>query len=292
MKFWEKPLRTIFKFLARKPVQNFQSKSVEQVLKRSLHMLDAQTLAELKTYIKQQQTAEGGFADRGGKCDLYYSLFGCFLAEALEINDVFPALKGYIEKVVQTQQLKGVYLHTAAILYVKLFDAESFPQALRLKVHQDLLNPENKQGAYSGFMSMLTFYYLKDYYGLYRVQKRLKSIGIRSEIPCSVTAALLVLQACFGKPIQSLEKQLHTFYIEDGSFKAITRAPAGDLLSTGVALYALRFANADIRMIAPDCLAYADSLYTDGGFCATVFDVQPDVEYTFYGLLALGSLSN
>lgn len=292
MKFWEKPLKTICKFLARKPLRKFQSQSIEQTLKNSLQMLDEQTIAELKAYIKQQQTIQGGFADRGGKCDLYYSLFGYYIAEALDMQEVMPSLKEYVKKVVQTHNLKGVHLHTAAILYAKLFDAETFPKALQLKVHQDLLHPENKQAAYAGFMSMLTFYYLKDYYGLYKVQKRLKSIGTRNEVPCSVTAALLVLQACFDKPIQSLEKQLHSFYLENGSFKAIAKAPAGDLLSTGVALYAFRFANSDMRIIAPNCLAYVDSLFADGGFCATVYDVQPDVEYTFYGLLALGSLSN
>lgn len=292
MKFWEKPLKIICKLLARKPLWKFQSQSIEHMLKRSLQMLDEQTIAELKAFIRQQQTNQGGFADRGGKCDLYYSLFGYYVAEALDMQEVIPSLKEYVRNVVQTHDLKGVHLHTAAILYAKLFDAESFPKALRLKVHQDLLNPENKQGAYSGFMSMLTFYYLKDYYGLYRVQKRLKSIGSRTGIPCSVTAALLVLQACFGKPTQSLEKELHSFYIEDGGFKAITKAPAGDLLSTGVALYALQFANSDIRIIAPGCMGYVDSLFSAGGFCATVYDVQPDVEYTFYGLLALGSLSN
>jgi hypothetical protein len=291
MKFWEKPLKTIFKIAARQPVRKFQSASIELVLKMSLHMLDDQTINKLKAFIKQQQTSEGGFADRAGKCDLYYSLFGCYITEALDMHEAMPQLKEYIKNVVQNNNLKGVYLHTAAILYAKLFDTETFPTVLKTKVHQDLLHTEYKQGTYSGFISMLTFYYLKDYYGLYRVQKHLKSIGARTEMPCSVSAALLVLRECFGKPTQSLEKQLHSFRLDNGSFKAITRAPAGDLLSTGVALYAFRFANSDIRIIAPGCLGYIDSLFSGGGFCATVYDVQPDVEYTFYGLMALGSLS-
>jgi hypothetical protein len=193
---------------------------------------------------------------------------------------------------VQSSDLKDVHLHTAAILYAKLFSEENVPDMLRKKNRRDLLHSKNKQGAYSGFMNMLTFYYLKDYYGLYMVQKRLKNISNNKETPCSVIAALMVLQECFGKPVQALEKQLHSFYCNTGSFKAITGAPSGDLLSTAVALYALRFADSDIRIVAPDCLGYVDSLFSDGGFCATMYDMQPDVEYTFYGLLALGSLSD
>jgi hypothetical protein len=292
MKFWEKPLKSIFNIPARKPVRKFQTKSIELVLKKSLYMLDDQTIDKIKAFTKQQQTDMGGFADRAGKCDLYYSLFGYFIAEALDMQEVIPSLKNYVKNVVQSCDLQGVHLHTAAILYAKLFDTQTFPKVLRLKVHRDLLHSENKHDAYSGFMSMLTFYYLKDYYGLYKVQRRLKSIGTHTKTPCSVTAALMVLQECFGKPVQSLEKQLHSFLLKDGCFKAITGAPSGDLLSTGVALYALHFADSDIRIIAPDCLGYVDSLFSGGGFCATVYDVQPDVEYTFYGLMALGALTD
>lgn len=255
-------------------------------------MLDDQTIAELKAFIKNHHTIKGGFADRAGTCDLYYTLFGGYIAEALDMKEIMPSLKAYVKNVAQTNDLNGVHLHTAAILYAKLFDAETFPEPLKVKVRHDLLDLDNKQGAYSGFMSMLSFYYLDDYYGLYMVQQRLKNIGHRTEIPCSATAAQFVLQECFKKPRQSLETQLYTLYLNDGSFKAISRAPSGDLLSTGVALYALRFANSDIRIIAPACLSYIDSLFSGGGFCATVYDVQPDVEYTFYGLLALGSLSD
>ena len=68
-------------------------------------------------------------------------------------------------------------------------------------------------------------------------------------------------------------------------------APCEDLLSTAVALYALHFLDADIRIMKPDCLIFIDDLYDNGGFRATKYDSVTDVEYTFYGLLALGSMS-
>jgi hypothetical protein len=292
MKFWEKPLKIIFKLAARKPLQKFQANPIEKVLKNSIQMLDAQTLEELSTFVKKQQTNEGGFADRAGNCDLYYSLFGCFIAEALDIPEVIPSLKKYVKKIVQTHNPKGVYLHSAAILYAKLIGAETLPPDFKKKIYAEFSHPENQQAAYSSFLSLMTFYYLEDYVGLYHVQKGLKAFDANVEKPCPATAAQLVLRHCFGKPILKIEKQLHSFYAKNGSFKAINRAPIGDLLSTAVALYAFKFANSDIRLIKPDCLTYVDSLFSEGGFCATTLDTSPDVEYTFYGLLALGALSN
>ncbi|MFA6403235.1 MAG: hypothetical protein WCX31_16675 [Salinivirgaceae bacterium] len=290
MKFWEKLLRTISKRVARKTLQKFQANSMERVLKNSLQVIDAQTLAEMRVFLIKQQTAEGGFADKGGNCDLYYSLFGCYVAEGLHVPEVMPLLKQYVKNVVQTHDLKGVYIHSAAILHAKLFGAETLPSTFIKRLDTDLYHGEKEHTAYSGFLGLMTFYYLGDYLGLYRIQKKLKSIKSNSEMPCSVTAAQLVLRHCFCQPTKDMEKRLYAFYRNDGSFSAINQAPIGDLLSTAVALYALRFVNSDIRMIKPDCLNYVDSLYSEGGFCGTAIDTSLDVEYTFYGLLALGSL--
>jgi hypothetical protein len=179
-----------------------------------------------------------------------------------------------------------------AILYAKLFGHETLPSAFLKEVRNDFFKAENQQALYSDFLSLMTFYYLEDYSGLYKIQQKLKTIDITTEMPCPVTAAQMVLQHCFGKSTCEMEKRLNSFYREKGNFAAISRAPIGDLLSTAVALYSLMFVKADIRIIKPDCLSYVDSLYTEGGFCATFLDADPDVEYTFYGLLALGALSN
>ena len=84
---------------------------------------------------------------------------------------------------------------------------------------------------------------------------------------------------------------INTYYRGNGGFAALHLAPGEDLLSTAVALYALHFLDADIRIMKPDCLIFIDDLYDSGGFRATKYDSVTDVEYTFYGLLALGSMS-
>ncbi len=292
MKFWEKLLKTIFKLIAGRTFQKFQTNSIENVLKRSTRLIDPQTLSEMRRFVIKQQTPSGGFADKGGNCDLYYTLFGCYISEALDLPEVMPLLREYVKIVVQTDNLKGVYLHSAAILYAKLFGLETLPSGFLKEIQNGFSKAENQQAVYSDFLSLMTFYYLEDYSGLYQIQQKLKTIDITTEMPCSVTAAQMVLQHCFGKSICEIEKRLNSFYREKGNFAAISRAPIGDLLSTAVALYSLMFVKSDIRIIKPACLSYVDSLYSEGGFCATVLDADPDVEYTFYGLLALGALSN
>jgi hypothetical protein len=283
MKFWGIFSKTIFRLFAERSFRKLRTYSIETLLARSLRMIDPQTVTEIRTYIKSQQTILGGFADRGGKCDLYYSLFGYYLAEALGIDEVKPVLKEYLKDVIMTEKLSGIYQKCAVILYIKLFGTGTLPSALR--------KPEPIAAQYADFINLLAYYYSEDYLSLAVISHKLKRINFSTEMPCSVTAADLILKDCLKKTVEEPWKRMKTFY-KNGSFSAFNKTAQGDLLSTGVALYALRFVNSDLSIIKPDCLNFIDLLYSDGGFCATISDPVPDVEYTFYGLLALGSLSD
>lgn len=283
MRFLETFSKSIFRLAAGRSLKKIRANSVENVLSRSLRLLDEATRLELREFIKKKQTSEGGFPDRAGKCDPYYTLFGFFIADALGIKEVMPALRSYVDTTSVSGNLKGINQKCAVILSVKLSGTANLPESLR--------NNEKIHVPYSDFINMLVYYYSEDFYSLYRVRRKLRRLAGRSDLPCSVTAANLVLEGCTGSETGVTDRRLRDFYRGNGSFSAVKGAPQGDLLSTGVALYALRFINSDIRIIKPDCLAWIDSLYSDGGFCATSFDTEPDVEYTFYGLLALGALS-
>src|SRR5512133_176302 len=91
--------RNIFKLFAESSFRKIRTNSIETVLARSVRMIDPQTVSEIRTYIKNQQTITGGFKDRGGNCDVYYSLFGCYIAEALGIVEIRPSLKEYVKNV-------------------------------------------------------------------------------------------------------------------------------------------------------------------------------------------------
>ena len=97
MKFWVKFLKTLYKLAASRTLKKIQAKSIESVLKNSISMLDPDMVNEIRFFIIDKQTPEGGFSDRAGKCDIYYSLFGYLVAEALNIKEVNETLKKYVK---------------------------------------------------------------------------------------------------------------------------------------------------------------------------------------------------
>ncbi len=291
MKFWGRFSRSIFKVAARSKIRKLQPKFIESVLAKSTSMLQPEMLAEIHSFIMRKQTASGGFANRGGECDLYYSLFGFYLSEAFSIEEVKDPLRKYVKEVVSANNLKGVYLYCGAILYAKLIGTNSTNEKLRKEIVTELNNSHSKQPEYSRFMGILALYYLEDFLNIYRIVNQHSKSYTAGSHPCPVIAAKAVLLEMAGNQQAESVALLKSFYRENGGFAALHRASEEDLLSTGVALYALNFLDADLRLIKPDCLTFVDSLYNNGGFRATFSDTMPDVEYTFYGLLALGSMS-
>ena len=73
---------------------------------------------------------------------------------------------------------------------------------------------------------------------------------------------------------------------ETGGFFASEVAPVPDLLSTAVAVFTLRLIDERPRLAA----RFIEAHWLDmGSFAPTLLDEYSDVEYLFYGLLALGS---
>lgn len=73
---------------------------------------------------------------------------------------------------------------------------------------------------------------------------------------------------------------------ETGGFYASEAAPVPDMLTTAVALFTLRLMGEK----AKSARDFIDAHWMEnGGFMPTIFDEYSDVEYVFYGLLALGS---
>ena len=292
MKFWEKFLKTLYKFAASRTLKKIQAKSIESVLKNSISMLDPSMVNEMRAFIIDKQTLEGGFADRAGKCDIYYSLFGYLVAEALNIKVVNEPLKKYVKIAVSKNNLIGVDLFCGAILYVRLYGIDTTSQKLKNQVSDVIRTKTKGHQEYISFLGILALYYLEDFVGMWRLIRQYKPISFEREIPCPVLAAIAILMETSGKQYPPLKEKLLSFYRNGRGFVALQNTPTEDLLSTAVALYALNFLDADIRLIKPSCMVFIDDLYFKGGFLATTYDIKPDVEYTFYGLLGLGSLQS
>jgi hypothetical protein len=292
MNLWERFLRITYRSAASPFLKQYQKKSIESVLKKSTSIFDADIQTEIKNHLLKSITKDGGFADRGGKTDLYYSMFGCFVAEALSVNEIFPALKDYVKRSVTQESLSGIHLFCGAILYSKLHGFDSTTEKLRKKVEVELKNNHGSKSEYNYFIGLLTLYYLQDYRFILKLKRKIKGFSNEKESPCSLAAAEAVINRVLGKSVKEVEIKLKSFYRGNGGFVALQKAPITDLLSTAVALYALHFIDSDLTNIKPDCLTFVDNLYLNGGFRATDLDFDIDIEYTFYGLLALGALAD
>lgn len=282
----------IYKKIASPYLKSFREKNPETILRKSLIIFDPDARNHLEKCIRGYQHTSGGFIDRGGNPDIYYTLFGWYLSESLGLDDMLPSIARYTEECIYKEDLKGVQLHCAAILYANPRINHDVRSNLKkqIKLHKD--SPEGKQPEYTAFITLLACYYLNDFRGLYSIKKRLEKLKDTDNLPSPVIAALLVLRHSFGKPVDTLKQKLLSFYAAGGGFKATQHAPVADLLPTAVCLYALRFADHDLRLLKPATLNFIDELYTEGGFVANPLDPDPDIEYTFYGLLALGSLAD
>ena len=128
---------------------------------------------------------------------------------------------------------------------------------------------------------------LKQLYG-----KMLSRIEVDQHSPCSEVAAKVFLLKRLNQLCESDQELLKSFACETGGFRAFQHVEKADMLSTAVALFALDFAGSDLRLLRPPCLDFIQQNFVDGAFLSGDGDQTTDLEYTFYGLLALGVLAD
>jgi len=109
----------------------------------------------------------------------------------------------------------------------------------------------------------------------------------------TATAAAVAVLRGLGRPVPSAAAEwLLARRHPAGGFTAAADAPIPDLLSTAVALHALDAIEVPWREHRESMLDFLDTLWTaEGAFHGSWADDEPDAEYTFYGLVALGHAS-
>jgi prenyltransferase beta subunit len=109
----------------------------------------------------------------------------------------------------------------------------------------------------------------------------------------TATAAAVSVLRSLGRPVPAgVAEWILARRHPAGGFTAAPDAPIPDLLSTAVALHALDALEAPWRQWREGMLDFIDSLWTaEGAFHGSWADDEPDAEYTFYGLVALGHAS-
>ena len=104
----------------------------------------------------------------------------------------------------------------------------------------------------------------------------------------ATTAALSVIGQLIGYHPHTALTYLRNSQQPNGGFSATAVSPVPDLLSTATALFTLKNYTVTPRYPAAD---FVEAHWlANGGFAPTLLEEESDVEYLFYGLLALGSL--
>jgi prenyltransferase beta subunit len=257
---------------------------------------------------------EGGFVDREGKPDLYYTVFGIEGLLALQEEPPAERILPFLSRFGDGGGLDLVHLSALARCHAGLgggglagdarramagrlacfrgpaggFGAEAgsgrgtaYGCFLALGAHQDLgaelPAPEEVRAFLAG---------LETADGGYANDPGLK------EGSTTATAAAVALLRNLGFPSRpEAGDWLLARGHPAGGFLAAPQAPLPDLLSTAVALHALAGLERSFEALKEPCLDFVDSLWTnEGGFHGHWADGELDCEYTYYGLLALGHL--
>ena len=273
-----------------------------------LEMLQAARLAPnllgdsaslVRQFVRRQQNPDGGFKNRAGESDLYYTVFGLDCLVALQEPIDAVRLDNYLHSFGDGGDLDFVHLTCLARCW-----SGRAPEETRAAILDRLKSFPPPATVYEWFLACGACLDLgaplPDSAGLLRCVGSMRSrdgaCGNVPDLPLgstTATAAAVALLRQFNEP-QPAEfgPWLLAQARPDGGFVAMPIAPMPDLLSTATALHALASLKVPFDDIREPCLDFLDTLWTnEGGFHGHWADDHLDVEYTSYALLALGHLS-
>ena len=283
-------------------------------------------LARARSFLVANQRADGGFAGREGESDLYYTSFGvrglaiagAFTRQAQEKAAGFlRARLGRTASVIDFISLlyASRLIHAAGGPDVLAENSPDWAEGVAAMLEQH----RSRDGGYtktaSGAMGSTYHTFLVALaYGLIgrplpapeRVIELLRSrrrddggfveLAVMKRSGANPTAAAVALARMLGDD-GGLTRGAADCLIAlqspgEGGFCANRSMPVADLLSTFTALVTLRDLGAFERVNRDGTRTFVRSLATPaGGFRAGMWDDQPDVEYTFYGLGSLALIS-
>jgi len=268
----------------------------------------------IKSFIWDQRCPEsGGFADRDQTADLYYTSFAVDALTAIAEPLPEEALERFLNaQFAKIEELDFVHL----CCFARIASALSNTRDLDL-VFEKIECYRTDDGGYnqtvnsktgSAYASFLAF-------GAYSDHRRpvVNSDGVIESlnglqqlsggwandtflpvenVPATAAAITVYRNLQAPIPAQTAVWLDSCYQKASGGFLPFPGAPLADLLSTAVALHALDGLQAEIKSKKERTLDFIDSLWTnEGGFHGSWEDDDLDIEYTYYGLLALGHLA-
>jgi len=274
--------------------------------------------AELvRGFVRSQQHECGAWCDRDGRPDLYYTVFGMEALLALHTEPDWPRLAQWLNGFDGGAALDFVHLCCLARCWSAM--PETAPQisgTTRTALLERLPGYQTPDGgfhqrrgaphctAYACLLAWAAHYDLRaPLPAAENLTHCLEALAVPSggyanepglplgTIPA--TAAAVALHRHLRRtPRAETGAWLLAQQHPGGGFLAAPGAPVPDLLSTAVALHALDGMQVSFVSYKESLLDFVDSLWNaEGGFHGNWTDDTLDVEYTYYGLLALGHLA-
>lgn len=275
--------------------------------------------ALVREFLRGQQNPDGGFKDRAGQSDLYYTVFGLDALAALQAEADTASAARFVESFGSGEGLDFVHLCCLArcraalgLAPVAAASAGAVPEEIRRRIEAFRTGdggyhpaPGATSGTvYGAFLAFGAYQDLgrplPDPLKLVRSLKRLETpdgawaneTGLKTGATNATAAAVTVLRNLRMPINPAVGEWLLARGHPQGGFVAAPGAPLPDLLSTATALHALAGLEVSFAHLKEACLDFVDSLWTNqGGFHGHWADDTLDCEYTFYALLALGHLS-
>jgi hypothetical protein len=280
-----------------------------KTLQKGKDKLDTEALGKISCFVRSQQTAEQSFMNKNGISDLYYTSFGWMLAYILNIRLDHKKTDCYLKE----QDMNSPDLiHYAAYMRCKMINrlmkkgkagllfSSLLPGSIKDLKGFSHIPHDDPQSPYTQFiwlslledtghriekkeyiLNSLTKYHLPDG-GYMNTQDGLNATTN------ATAAALAVKGQLTGYKRNEDLLYLYELQDESGGFSAAAASPVPDLLSTATALFILGCYGVKIKYPAQD---FIEAHWLDsGGFSATLIEDKSDIEYTFYGLLAVGAI--
>jgi len=272
----------------------------------------------VRDFLLKQQNEDGGFRDRAGRSDLYYTVFGLDGLLALQAELPARRVAEFLGGFRSGGGLDFVHLCCLARCWAALGDSARLSLsgdwrneiAARVREFRSAdggFSPARQASnatAYGCFLAMAAHQDLQiplpDALEVVRALKFLETPdgawanerGLKVGAT-NATAAAATLLRHLSMPVDArVGRWLLARCYPQGGFLAAPGAPMPDLLSTATALHALSGTQVSIDEIREACLDFVDSLWTnEGAFFGHWGEETLDCEYTYYGLLALGHLS-
>jgi hypothetical protein len=265
-------------------------------------------------FLHDQLHADGGFQDRAGHSDLYYTVFGLDALVALQADLPVERASAYLARFGDGDGLDFVHLACLARAWATISSRRDARRTDALLGRLEAFRSTDggyapAQGAargsvYASFLALGAYEDLgaeppearRILYSVIRLRARDGSYANQPDLPSGTTTTTAAAVMLLRHLEATVDREVGIWLLDRchtrGGFFASPGTPVPDLLSTATALHALSAMHVPIGGLQEPCLDFVDSLWTNrGGFHGSWVDDALDCEYTYYGLLALGHLS-